>query len=158
MKRRPLQSQWKGSARSPYWPILCITVRCVSSCLPLFEELAYLLLHSPGNGNTPGARILQHASISIQRMEQFDDFFRHTMFHHNGIGGVHLDDTGVKLTHCARNLSILQHLLRSKFKQSRLTDEQLVVRKEISLHHVYFLFNLARNLHHLRSEEHTSEL
>ena len=68
----------------------------LSFLFSFFQEFAHLLLHTTGNGDAARARVLQHTTKGVKGTEQRDDILCHTMHHHNGIGGVHLDDTSLE--------------------------------------------------------------
>ena len=71
------------------------------------------------------------------------------MLHHDGIGWVHLRDTGIKTADSTRNLRICQHFVGIQFVKTCLTDKQLFVGEVIGLYHIYLLLYLLGNLHYL---------
>ena len=71
------------------------------------------------------------------------------MHHHDGIGGVHLDDAGLKTTDGTRYLRILEHHRCGEFVKTRLTDKQLIVSEIVGLYNIDTLLNLTGDLDNL---------
>lgn len=115
----------------------------------LFEELADLLLHASGDGDTARAGVLEYTAEGVEGSEEGDDVLGDAVLHHDGIGGVHLNNLGIETADGARNLRIFQNHRRSKFVKTRLTDKQLIVSEIVGLDDINLLFYLTGNLDNL---------
>ena len=62
----------------------------------LFEELADLLLHASGDGDTARAGVLEYTAEGVEGSEEGDDVLGDAVLHHDGIGGVHLNNLGIE--------------------------------------------------------------
>ena len=95
-----------------------------------------------GNGDAACADELQHTTQCIEPRKEFDDIFRYACILHDGIGGIHLNDTGIVLAHNAGDVLIGKHHRCGQLQQGGLEDEYLVVDEAVGLQHINLLLNL----------------
>ena len=68
------------------------------------EELTDLLLHAAGDGDAARAGVLKYTTEGIEGTEEGDNVLGDAVLHHDGIGGVHLNNLGIKTADGTRNL------------------------------------------------------